>query len=186
DAPGDALQLVWQQRRVGGYYDDDRSATFVFSGGALPISIVTGATSGCGAGWNAGGPWPAQRLRKHCAGSKVSDLGTNWHTEYSQVATVVALHQHANGVPSLRDCQHPRRRADTTFETVAPHPGTAAHTTFFDTTGLGTIKRLKCVGRLHVLAVRIIQKIKSLGDDGVGEDKLAAVLKLPLNRGIAH
>ena len=37
-----------------------------------------------------------------------------------------------------------------------------------------------------MLAVRVVQEVERLGDDGIGEDEFAAVLQLPLDRRIAH
>jgi hypothetical protein len=48
------------------------------------------------------------------------------------------------------------------------------------------MERLGGVRRLHVFAVRVVHEVERLGDDGVGEHEIAAVLQLPLNRRVAH
>src|SRR5207247_8561352 len=85
------------------------------------------------------------------------DLAPDGHAGDSQLvaSSVVALHQHADGVAALFDIEHPGSGADATFEFVADHSGTSAHTSFFDEAGMSRIERMKNVLGLHVKTVYV-------------------------------
>ena len=117
---------------------------------------------------------------------RVGDLRSDRHSEDPQIAAVVALHQNADRVAALCRRQHARGGADTALESIAAHSRATADGAFLHWPGLCPIERLKGVDGLHVFAVGVVQEIKRLGDDRVGEHELPAVLQLPLNRRVAN
>jgi hypothetical protein len=52
--------------------------------------------------------------------------------------------------------------------------------------GFRIIQRLQGMNGFYMFAIGVVQKIKRLADHRIREEKLAAVLQLPLNRRIAH
>ena len=72
-------------------------------------------------------------------------------------SSVVALHQHADSVPTVFGIEHSGCRANATLEFVADHPGTAAYISFFNRAGMCGIERMKDVLGLHVKTVHIVQ-----------------------------
>src|SRR5215813_2891041 len=130
------------------------------------------------------GPWPRQRLRQRRAGAQITYLLANRDAQYSQIAAIVALHENADGVAALFRRQHSRGGADAAFEAIATHPGAATYGAFFDRARFCAIERLRRMGGFHVFAVGVIEKVEGLGNHWIGEQELAAILQLPLNRRI--
>ena len=113
-ALGDALQLVRQQRRVGGDHDDDRAG-------------VAGRRSDrCRCGRCAGTGRPA---RRRCAGCRA---GRSWPAP--------ARRSCSRAVP-MRDA--PRGRADAALEFVADHAGAAADVALGDRAALRLVQRAR-------------------------------------------
>src|SRR5579871_1377766 len=82
-------------------------------------------------------------------------------------ASVVALHQHANGVAAIFGVKHARRSADTSLEFIADHSGPAAHAAFFHWAGVGSIKSVPGVFGFHMEAVDVVEPaVPGFGDDG--------------------
>src|SRR5262245_36983374 len=101
-----------KKRGVGRDDDDDGAAALM-----IAHSFVTAAAATAGRALrDASSPRPRQRLVEHGADTEVGDLGADRDAEDLEVATVVALHQDAEGLAALFLGQHPRRGADAALE----------------------------------------------------------------------
>src|SRR5690348_12471065 len=80
------------------------------------------------------------------------------NARYTQLATttIVALHQHANGVATVFGVQVPGRRARAAFELITDHAGAATDISFLDRPALGRVKCVERVFRLYVEAIDVV------------------------------
>ena len=101
---------------------------------------------------------------------------------------VVALHEHADRVTTLRVGQLPRRGADAALEPVAHHASAAADRAFPGHPAGCTVERGVHVLRLHVKAVDVVQPaVVGFGDDRQPPRlQDVATRDLPLNDRVAH
>ncbi len=106
-------------------------------------------------------------------------------------ASIVALHEDADGVASSLGVEHAGRSADAAFELVADHTRAAPDVTFFDRAGVGDIEGVEGVFWLDVKSVDVVEPaVPSFGDHGqrpeVAFHVRRAVFELPGNDGVAH
>src|SRR5262249_17001188 len=128
DAPGDALQLVRQQRCIGGDHHDDRAVLGVegrIEGvGILALDLAPDRNAGD------------------------AQVGAQ---------AVVALDQYAERVAAVLVSELPRGGADPALEAVADHAGAAANHAFLHGPRARSVERLEHVLGLDVEAVDVVQ-----------------------------
>ena len=96
NSPGDPLELMWKQRRVGCHDHDDGTATVIVSRGEIGLG-----TSGLRTGRNLTRPRPREWLRQDGAGPQIADFWQDGDAENSQVTTIVTLNQDADRIATL-------------------------------------------------------------------------------------
>ena len=106
-------------------------------------------------------------------------------------ASVVALHQHADGVAAGFRIEHAGGGADSAFEFVADHAGAAADVAFFHGAAVGSIEGVEGVLGLDVESIDVVQiAVPGFGDDGQGPPVAfhvgLAALHFPGDDRIAH
>ena len=80
-------------------------------------------------------------------------------------ASVVALHENADGVASGFGVEHARGRSDAAFEFVADHAGAAADVAFFDRAGVGDVEGVEGVFGVDVESVDVVEPaVPGFGD----------------------
>ena len=105
--------------------------------------------------------------------------------------SVVALHEHADGVPARFRIEHAGGSSDSSLEFVADHAGAAADIAFFDWAAMRGIESVESVFRLHVESVDVVEiAVPGFGDDGQGPPVAfhvgLAALHFPGDDGVAH
>src|SRR6266540_3867339 len=136
-ALGDPLELMRQQRRVGGDHDDDRTLVGVEAAAA--------------------GEWRARQ--RVVAGHQIGNLLTDGDAgdRETRARAIVALHEDTDRVPPTVRGEPSRRRADSALELVADHPGPTADTAFDDGSAACTVQRGERVLFRHVEAVDVVE-----------------------------
>ena len=82
-------------------------------------------------------------------------------------ASVVALHEDADGVASGFGVEHAGGGADAAFEFVADHACAAADVAFFDGAGVGGVEGVPGVFGMDVESVDVVElAVPGFGDDG--------------------
>src|SRR5215468_7530178 len=83
--------------------------------------------------------------------------------------SVVALHQHSDGVATGFGVEHPRASSDSPLEFVTDHAGSTANIAFFHRSGMCGVEGVPGIFRLHVESVDVVQiSVPSFGNYGQG------------------
>src|SRR5208283_3895494 len=72
-------------------------------------------------------------------------------------ASVVALHEHADGVADALGIEDARGGSDSAFEFIADHASAAAYVAFFDEAAVRGVERVESVVGLDVKSIDIVE-----------------------------
>jgi len=106
-------------------------------------------------------------------------------------ASVVALHEDADGIAAGFSIEHAGSSADAAFEFVADHSGAAADIAFFDGAGVGDVEGVPGVFGMNVESVDVVEPaVPGFGNDGQGPEVAfhvrRRVLHFPGDDGVAY